>query len=987
MTPLDFLRAVWPDAQHYCLATLFKPADSDNTFFNHKVFASIEEAAAFAEKHQTNVFFCVHTLKEEKVWSPTKRNPKTGEVGGFVSRVQRNMEQARVFFFDLDVGAGEGKYANRRDAFEALIDFCGAHQLPKPLVVSSGGGLHVYWLLEDGIPSHEWVHHAAKLRGLAKGHGLLADPARTTDTASLLRVVGTMNAKPGREPSPVKVVYPGKHIANEEFLRRLDEALIRADIQLVETRPYDPELGRNLDRDDLPPPSFRALLTTCAQIREFVKRRGNVSEPFWHHTLTILRKLKKGDEIAQEFSSGHPTYAPEKVEDKLARAEAAGMGATGCLKLEEVSCAPDLCKSCPFYGAKNGSPYRLARDIDKAPPPSVQIAVGATLVQQIIPDPPPGFNRTADGRVVYSQKNAKGDAQLHTILEHDFFPVRRLVNAGHRVEQHLWCAKLPREEEPKLIEVDADALYDRKKLLYTLSNNGVIPQQKAIEGLQTYMTAYISLLQKETDAEAQINRLGWTDDKTAFNLADRSVHADGTSRPVTLSATAKNSSEALTKRGTLQRQVELLEFYNRDEYIHNQFFILGSLAAPIFHMTGQFGTIVNATGESGASKSSSLSAAASIWGDPVRYVINGTKSGATVNARNARIWTLSNLPVCIDEITQISEEDAKALTLSVSQPGGRIRLDRNGVERNAPEGEKSTIVLTTANSSLHSLISTRNVAGTAGSMRVVEMRFPVLKVNTKADADDFLFDLRENYGHIGEVFIAYVTQNYDAVKAQLRKVMREVDAILSINASERYYSATIASNIVAAEIANQLGLLKYSPQKIKAFAINKLMSELRSVVRYEYTTPSEALSNYLEMINADLLVTRKSTTGDTSPFIIREPRGQMLGQQSSDEKRVYLLKSAFRDYCTKIGSNHLVVIDELYEKRIVLNKQQKKLLGAGTTYAKAQSYCLVVDLAHPELSGTSDLEVVANNPSVQRSEPKAQLSMIDHEEDDQSDAV
>jgi hypothetical protein len=44
-------------------------------------------------------------------------------------------------------------------------------------------------------------------------------------------------------------------------------------------------------------------------------------------------------------------------------------------------------------------------------------------------------------------------------------------------------------------------------------------------------------------------------------------------------------------------------------------------------------------------------------------------------------------------------------------------------------------------------------------MRVFEIVFKANAVHTKPEADDFLLQLRENFGHIGELFIAHVIQS------------------------------------------------------------------------------------------------------------------------------------------------------------------------------------------------------------------------------------
>jgi hypothetical protein len=150
--------------------------------------------------------------------------------------------------------------------------------------------------------------------------------------------------------------------------------------------------------------------------------------------------------------------------------------------------------------------------------------------------------------------------------------------------------------------------------------------------------------------------------------------------------------------------------------------------------------------------------------------------------------------VCVDEITHMPPRDAVDLAMSITQPGHRIRLQTDGVERASIGSYKATIMLATANNSLHGVLSLDNAAGTAGSMRVFEILFIPGKVHQKWEADEFLFKLKMNFGHIGEQFIYHVLKHKEAVIARVREVMKEIDTAANIKSSERFWSATVAAS-------------------------------------------------------------------------------------------------------------------------------------------------------------------------------------------------
>ncbi len=977
MTPAEFLAAVWPSEGPYVLATPFTPPGSTQRVYGHKVFDTIAAAAQYAEawKHRTDLFFAVHSVKEPKVWNPAKVDRKTGALGAFETRVQSNMAAAKAFFFDLDVAPNHPqKYASQTDALAALKAFCVATRFPKPLITSSGGGLHVYWVLTDAIPSPEWKSHAHVLKQLARHHGLKADPARTSDSASVLRVAGTFNRKTPTAPRPVKALTPGTVTPNGVFLRLLQEAVTRAGVTPTQLPIFSTEpdgLGSNMELEyDGPPVSFRAVVTACKQMQRLVVARGNVSEPEWYHSINLARFTEQGSKYVHKLSEGHPEYDPSATDAKIAQLEQKGIKPTSCAKLAEV-CGEEHCIGCPFMG-KVKSPIVAARYKDAAPAPVVVQDVGLTVIETTIPSPPHPYIRMKGGGVAYEGTSKDGEEVHTTIFPHDLYPVRRLVNSGAATEQHVWCVVLPREGKKEFI-LDADALYDRRKFVTTIANHGLFPHSGNLPYLQDYMIAYIAELQRLTDAETQCTHLGWTDEYTRFILPDKILCDDGTAKPATLSVGAARASAQVHKKGTLQEQVQLLRFYAQPGYLANQFYILGGLAAPLFYATGHHGVVINASGEAGASKSTSLYTAASFWGQPELYPINGTNNGATTRGRAERVTTLANLPVCVDEITHMPARDAIDLAMSITQPGHRIRLDTAGIERAASGGHKATMMLATANNSLHGILSIDNAAGTAGSMRVVELLFRAPRVHRKVEADQYLLGLKQNYGHIGEAFLAHVIRNRATVEARVRAVMHEIDTEANIQSSERFWSAAIAAILVAGEIAQSCGLLAFEPEALKRWALTVQIPYMRGVVSEQYASPLALLAEYLEQINGEILVASRMQSGANLTNVVKAPRGQLLAHYDTEERVMWVLKKGFKDYCVRTGANFLKILDELAApvtdesgrtSRILSSKNVKKVLGAGTEYAKAQSWCFAINMDHPEVSGAAIPKLVSATPKI-----------------------
>jgi DNA primase len=210
MSPEEFVRAVWPDTGLYAVAIPFTPPGSPRAVFKHQVFSSksaaLSTALALASQH--DVYFCVNSLRERRVWNASKPNRKTGAVGAWEVRTHQNICAARSLFLDIDVGSDGHKYPTQVDALRALREFIQATGLPTPTIVSSGYGLHVYWPLDQDVTPDQWRALAGKLKAATVAKGLKVDQSRTTDMASVLRLPGTLNHK--REPRAVQVIKAGQ---------------------------------------------------------------------------------------------------------------------------------------------------------------------------------------------------------------------------------------------------------------------------------------------------------------------------------------------------------------------------------------------------------------------------------------------------------------------------------------------------------------------------------------------------------------------------------------------------------------------------------------------------------------------------------------------------------------------------------------------------------------------------------------------------------
>jgi hypothetical protein len=166
----------------------------------------------------------------------------------------------------------------------ALRDFCKSAGLPKPsFVVDSGNGLHCYWHFEEFIEKDRWLLLAKSLKDLTGARELKADPTRTADIASALRVPGTKNWKD--RANPKLVIIEGAETGRD--FDRFAAALLRP-------KP-EPRSVDNPGGGDHPCSSARSIISKCPTLAHVTATGGAVSEPLWRGMIGLVKHTTEGE--------------------------------------------------------------------------------------------------------------------------------------------------------------------------------------------------------------------------------------------------------------------------------------------------------------------------------------------------------------------------------------------------------------------------------------------------------------------------------------------------------------------------------------------------------------------------------------------------------------------------------------------------------------------------------------------------------------------
>lgn len=916
--------------------------------FQHYVCENVEQASLQAQaidREGGECYFGLGVLREPRIWN-AKRDK-------WEVRVGENIRALKSLFVDIDVDDDHpDKYHSREEAVLALRDFCRSTDFPAPMIVSSGGGLHCYWTLTREVDAELWRPVAARFKAALLTYGLKADPTRTADASSVLRVVGTHNRKRD-EPRPVTVVRDAGPYS-PKVMRDAVDALVARFAIATPNIPAAPlaaaaaptgvldVLPSNTDRVYPPqdPPNFKLIMLGCAQI-QYLARTGGEWEPTWYAGLQVARHCENSLKAARFISINYKGFDEAEMNKKLNQLEDRDVGPATCQQFKSSN--PRVCEECPHWG-KITSPIQLGRQVKEAPPPVVEHVTEQGTVEVVtIPNPPWPYARRESGGVVVRQPDNDGvPAPPVVVHDYDMYPVRRLHSERHESESTVWRVKQPIVGWTD-VHVEQKALADAHVLHGILLSKGVYVPPHRLKLVVNFMIAYISELQKQSAVEQSYSKLGWRDDYKSFILAEHGYHADGHVSMHQPSPELRQELPGLHCMGTLEGWKAAIQFYNSPGYEAHRFLLYTAFGAPIFHMTGYSGAILNATGRPGVGKSTTLMAINSVWGHPMNLMVNGTKSGTTPNALHTLLATYNNLPFCLDEITRIDPRVLGDFCLSVSQGQGKRRNNRSGQLVRHIE-TWSTTVITTANTDMYMALTTSKSDSTAEAMRALQIPITLPGTHSKADADRFAKqELCANYGHPSHEFVRYIANNYSSVRQLVLDVTGLVDRQGSITSAERFWSAIIASNIAGALVARKLGLLAGFPIEADCRWVVEQVKHIRTAMREQISSPREVLSEFLESRVGETLVVSQLGNPNIQPRADQTPRGALTIRHEKDYGTLYIMKSAFRAYCMETGAHFSDIQETLEREGVLVARNAQKVLGAGTDLGKGQVRCWIIN--------------------------------------------
>ena len=942
MDDIQFFDTILPSAGLRCIALV-----GENGGWQHrwgKTNAWLAQAVKQIDTaHNRDVYYgCSSYLLQAQ---DRRKDPVTFKlvIGG---RKGTNVQLVRSFIVDLDVGVSEPgkppKYATQKDAARAIFKFAIDHKLPTPWLVNSGWGVHAYWPMDADMTVEQWKPVAEALKRALRAAGVLFDPSRTADAASVLRPPGTRNHK--RQPKTVRMVAMGPIGSFAAMSAALAAFMVAprpaATAKTKWTNAANSALGGGMGPD---PSSALLMADHCGVMALMRDTRGNVDQPTWYYSLGVLAQTDEAPAICHEWSDGHPDYTVDDTNANLARASE--HGATTCAKLAEYQ--PAICAACPHFG-KITSPIQLGR------PQSVPVEITEQIVDEkgfatertVKIDMPKHYGSDVrDGRrmlthtttVVTGKGDDKKEETKTDVIANTFFwGVTRMWDQqdGSIYEFEM----LTREGARRFVVKGSTIGPGGRELSAELARNEISAIPGKAAPLHNYMTYWMHNLSKGSNQVVANQSFGWGPDGV-FVLGDAVIKPEGADTRSMMTGFGRDLQDFVIRKGDKETWVRLVDrAYNARGQEAFQFQLICSFATTLLSLMNQVNgvTVYSHTPGSGVGKTTVQQVGLSVWGNHRDMMLSQGK--VTVNALWGYLGGYQSLPVVYDELTLAPVADVAELVFSVSSGRAKKRMTASGgLQTN--NANWSTILMASGNTLLSEMLAGSRANTEAEVSRLFEFTLEVPKPAhlSVSQAAEIFPQFLDHYGHAGYAFAKAVVKNRAKVVRSLQKTQAELVEKLDLTQVERHWSALFAAAMVALHLCRALKLVAFEVAPFEAWIADRL-AENRGQRKAAVVEYSDLISQMVDDLYPDVLVTRGlgDLRSNTPVLIDKLPRGAIAGRRvfptsTQPVSELIIASTAIQKWCREKAVSPTLLFSEGVKLGWVHPDVKRLCLGRGTT--------------------------------------------------------
>lgn len=550
---------------------------------------------------------------------------------------------------------------------------------------------------------------------------------------------------------------------------------------------------------------------------------------------------------------------------------------------------------------------------------------------------PDNFSRDKKG-IIYTDKTGK----IIEVFPYDLYPVS--LAQDESLKQEIMTLKVCDPHSGWFeVKFRTALLHDAKALLMTLADQGVHPhygkEEKAL--FMSLLSSYMQSLKDRREKVVLSKQMGWLtkpDGTEMFVLGDRIINKSGI-QTIGVARTADQIINSIKKIGHLKPWVEATSLLN-NQGLEPWAFTLAALGfgAPLIKFTGYKGAMLSMVGDSGLGKTAMGWFALSMWGDPNKLQM---VQRDTLNATVARMAFYNNLPLFVDEVTNIDAKSLSDMAYLITQGRDKYTLDQKRSEREAMTWE--TIGAASSNKSLIDIMGGYKSNASAEINRIFEYDFPK---GMDFQGTKIYHAITKNYGHAGEVYAKYLVDHQTEHFEMLMNFQTSIEQAVDAKPEERFWVIVAACALYGGWIAQSIGLFNVDLLRLREWVYTAI-SNMRKAKKEIVVNSAEWIANFLGKYSGNMLVVRPNIQGKFQ--VILKPKGPLELRKDDALQMVWINKELVRRELLNNSINYNQIRSELISQHILLGDNKRFVLGKGTNYEGMSQICWEISLKAPVL--------------------------------------
>jgi hypothetical protein len=544
------------------------------------------------------------------------------------------------------------------------------------------------------------------------------------------------------------------------------------------------------------------------------------------------------------------------------------------------------------------------------------------------------------------------------IYDYDFYLVDRLNDPA--IGDCAWFKlHLPQDGVREFIAPVA-SLMSTDKARDIVNNIGIFERGKPLEAIIDYMRTALMDRQRNKKAAHMHKQFGWNEAKNKIIVGNREISAFGITY-VPVSEELSQVTPTLTKKGSYDEWKKAIAFYERPglELRAFGFFCgFGSLLMPMFDSKEKSAVINLYNPEPGQGKTTVLQMMTSIYGNPDLESKLINVWGDTENSIINRFGYMKNLPAAVDEMTDVTPDELHRFLKFLSSGRGKNRLGNGANKERDNTTVFNLICVVSSNTDFRTVMFSKKAKASGEMARFIQLRIEKAQEMSKAEVDELLSKIFDNYGHAGEEYAQYIIQNYDKVKKELHEMQIKLDKLLGFKGEDRKFSTNLAAVFLGAIIAKRLGIHNINIQAVLK-AVAKEFNTFRDVIAENNFDATETLGNFLDenLARNTLVINNKidARTGFGDAPIIK-PSNDLRVRYEPDVKTLYIPCSIIKTYLNSVQVEYNDFVKGLKDNNLLRGETgANKVMHKGLEMSGPAVRCLWIDSSKFDVNVQLDL--------------------------------